>query len=102
MTRRARHRPTEIEYMAFKGFDPGQNGVDVLAWINDNGGEAYDDKGLLYIKKANRNDSRNWLKPGVDIVARRLRWPDMTPTNDFYRLEPEVWDDAYDDLGEES
>ena len=99
MTGRARHRPTEIDYMTFEGFDPGQNGFVVQAWINDNGGDAHGDKGLLYIKKADRNDSRNWLEPG-DKVARRLRWPDMTPTSDFYRLEPEVWDDGYDDLGQ--
>ena len=103
MTGRARHRPTEIEYMPFEGFGPGQNGFDVLGWINDKGGDAYgSDDGRLYIKNPQRKKSRNFLEPGVDKVARRLRWPDMTPTSDFYRLEPQFWDDAYDDLGGES
>jgi len=100
MIRRARHRPTEIEYMDFEGFGPGENGVDVLVWINENGGEAHDDAdGWLYIKNPQRKNSRNRLQPGVDKVGRRLRWPSMEPTADFYRLEPEVWEDAYDDLG---
>lgn len=94
---RARHRPTEIEVWDFEGFGPGQNGFAVMAWINSGGGDAHaDDDGNLYIKNEERERTRNWLKPGVDKVARRFRWPDMTPTNDFYRLEPEVWDDAYD------
>lgn len=101
MTGRARHRPTEIDYEVFEGFGHGRNGIQVLAWINDNGGEAYDDGERLYIKSTRRKDTRNRLEPG-DRVARRLRWPDMTPTDDFYRLEPEVWADAYDDLGEQS
>lgn len=103
MTGRARHRPTEIEYMPFEGFGPGLNGVEVSTWINDNGGEAYaDDDGWLYIKSTRRPNTRNRLEPGIDKVARRLRWPSGEPTNDFYRLEPEVWADAYDDLGEPS
>lgn len=98
---RARHRPTEIDWMTFEGFGAGQNGFEVLDWINDNGGEAYgSDDGRLYIKNLRRKDSRNYLDPG-DRAARRLRWPSMEPTADFYRLEPEVWDDAYDDLGEQ-
>ena len=93
---RARHRPTEIDYMVFEGFGAGKNGFHVMAWINDNGGQAHGDDGLLYIKN-NRRKGRNWVSPG-DRVARRLRYPSMEPTNDFYRLEPEVWADAYDDI----
>ena len=99
--RRARHRPTEIEYMPFDGFGRGLNGLDVLDWINDNGGDAYEKNGHIYIKNSDREDSRNFIKPGVDRVARRLRWPSGEPTSDFYRLEPQVWADAYDDLGEQ-
>lgn len=97
---RARHRPTEIEYELFTGFGDGGNGFELLDWVIGGGGEAWgDDNGSLYIRNV-RRQGRNWLEPG-DRLARRLR-PDGTPTNDFYRLEPEVWEDAYDDLGRPS
>lgn len=101
--RLAIHRPTPAHYMGpFTGFGPGGNGLAILAWINDNGGTAYERDGLIYIKRDGEEDhtpqiSRYWIDLG-DRVARRIR-PDGTPTGDFHPLKPEVWADFYDDQG---
>jgi len=90
---RVTHKPTQTDVSdPFTGFDDDGNGFEILDWIRDGGADAWGRNDRLYIKVANR-PGETWLDVG-DRVGRRLR-PDGTPTRDFYRLEPEVYDDAY-------
>jgi len=91
------HKPTPLDASdPFTGFGDEGNGFEIADWVNANGGDAHGTAdGRLYLKRGDDDDepSKVWIALG-DRVGRRIR-PDGTPTNDFYKLEPQVWDDAY-------
>jgi hypothetical protein len=91
------HKPTPLDASdPFTGFGEDGNGFEILNWVNSNGGTAHGaPDGKLYIKRpdGDERDGETWIVLN-DRVGRRIR-PDGTPTNDFYRVEPEVWRDNY-------
>jgi hypothetical protein len=74
----------------YTGFGEDGNGWEIVNWVRDLGGEAWGREDGLYIKHADR-PGEIWLALGDRVALRGNR--------DFYRLQPDVYAEEFDDLG---